>query len=50
MSTPGDLAAVVGRLVDNATSTWTGTLRLTIILAALAATPAAIIVLIVLAR
>ena len=50
MSAPVDLATVISRLVDGATSTWTGTLRLAIVLAALAAGPVATIVLIVLVR
>ena len=50
MSKPRDPASTISRLVAWAMTTWTGTLRLAIILAAAAAGPAATIVLIALAR
>ncbi len=50
MATPADLALIISRFLAQATASWGGTIRLALILAAAAASPAAIIVLIAVIR
>lgn len=49
-SPPTDLAIVVSRYLSQATASWGGAIRLALVLAAAAAGPAAIIVLIAVTR
>jgi hypothetical protein len=50
VATRSDLAEIICRLLNQATASWTTTFRLALLLAALAAGPAAVIALIVVIR